>query len=93
MVAPLTATALSAVPDSHAGVASGFNNAVARTGSLLAIAAVPTLTGITGDAIAEPQLFAAGFRTAMVVCAGLLIAGSVVAAVGIPRRHPSGVRA
>ena len=40
-VAPLTATALGAVDDEHAGIASGVNNAVARTGQLLAVAAVP----------------------------------------------------
>ena len=42
MVAPLTSTVLAAAPDDHAGIASGVSNAVARAGSLLAVAALPT---------------------------------------------------
>jgi EmrB/QacA subfamily drug resistance transporter len=85
MVAPLTSAALGSVPAAHAGVASGFNNAVARTGSLVAIAAVPVLAGITGDAIADPDRFGQGFRASMTMCMILFLLGAMIATVWIRR--------
>ena len=46
-VAPLTATALSSVERTHAGVASGVNNAVARIAGLVAIAVVGAVLSST----------------------------------------------
>jgi EmrB/QacA subfamily drug resistance transporter len=79
MVAPLTATVLAAAPDEHAGIASGVNNAVARAGSLLAVAALPTVVGLTGEEYADPATFDDAFRMAMVICAGLLVLGGLIA--------------
>ena len=62
MVAPLTATVLAAAPDEHAGIASGVNNAVARAGSLLAVAALPVAVGLGGDEYADPVAFDAAYR-------------------------------
>ncbi|MGY1710771.1 MFS transporter [Geodermatophilus sp. SYSU D00758] len=85
LVAPLTATVLDSASDRHAGIASGVNNAVARAASLLAVAVVPVAAGIGGDDYTDPDLFAAGFRTAMLICAGLLVAGAVLALIWVRR--------
>lgn len=86
LVAPLTAAVLGSVSSDQAGIASGVNNAVARTSQLLAVAALPALAGIGADALADPAAFASGFRVAMLICAGLLLIGGVLSAVMIPRK-------
>jgi EmrB/QacA subfamily drug resistance transporter len=80
MVAPLTATALASAPDEHAGLASGVNNAVARTGGLVAVAGIPTLAGLDGQVYADPAAFADGFTVAVWVCVGLMVLGGLLAA-------------
>ncbi|GAA2863257.1 MFS transporter [Nonomuraea rubra] len=77
-VAPLTATVLASAQERYAGTASGVNNAVARTGSLLAVAAVPPLVGLVGDAFEQPQVFDAGFRTAMLISAGMMVVAALI---------------
>ena len=88
-VAPLTATALSAAPAEHSGIASAVNNDVARTASLIAVAVLPALAGITGDAYLHPAELTRGFHTAVLIAAVASAAAGLLAAATIrnpPRR-------
>ena len=91
LVAPLTSSVLAAAPDRFAGIASGINNAIARTGSLLAVSALPAVVGISGADYQQPAVFAAGYSQALLVCAVLLVTGGLVAFVGLPTERPAPV--
>ncbi|MET0325080.1 MAG: MFS transporter [Ilumatobacteraceae bacterium] len=84
-VAPLTATALGAVDVHHAGVASGVNNAVARTGQVLAVAAIPVVAGFSpGVAVAGTELLD-GFDQVMRFAAAAVVGAAVIAWVTVRR--------
>jgi EmrB/QacA subfamily drug resistance transporter len=89
-VAPLTSTVLAAAPDDRAGIASGVNNAIARAGSLLAIAALPTVVGLAGGQYADPAVFDTAYDEAMLICAALLALGGLTSWLLIrnPLREP-----
>jgi EmrB/QacA subfamily drug resistance transporter len=84
-VAPLTGTVLAAAPDELAGTASGVNNAVARTAGLIAVAALPVIVGLSGKEYADPHTLAPAYRSALVICAVIMVLGSALTALGLPR--------
>jgi MFS family permease len=92
-VAPLTSTALGAVPAEHSGIASAVNNDVARAAGLIAVAVLPVAAGITGDSYLHPAALSHGFHNAVLIAAVACAAGGILAALTIrnpPRRLPVG---
>jgi EmrB/QacA subfamily drug resistance transporter len=78
-VAPVTATVLAAAEDRYAGVASGVNNAVARTAQLVAVAALPVIAGLSGSGYRVPGELTHAFHTAMLVTAATAALGGLLA--------------
>jgi EmrB/QacA subfamily drug resistance transporter len=75
-VTPLTTAVMAALGDARAGLASGINNAVARTAALAGVSAV----GLIAGARTEPQL-AAAFPRIMFAASALAMSGACVALV------------
>lgn len=86
LVSPLTTAVLAAAPDRHAGVASGINNAVARAGSLLAVAALPAVVGLSGADYRRPSALTHGFREGLLICAAMLLLGAAISWFGLAGR-------
>ena len=87
-VAPLTATAMSAAPAEHSGIASAVNNTVARAASLFAVAVLPLASGLTGAAALTPTELSSGFRTAVYISAVASAAGGLLAFLTIRNPRP-----
>ena len=72
-VAPLTTAVLASVDKHHVGSASGLNNAVARTGGMVATALIGGVLGAAGPALLS------AFHYAAVICALACVAASASA--------------
>jgi predicted MFS family arabinose efflux permease len=89
-IAPLTTTVFDSAPDEKSGTASGINNAAARAGSLIAVAAL----GLAFGAVASPQAggsaLASAYRAAMIAAAVLAGLSALTGALTIrPRTTPN----
>jgi MFS family permease len=83
-VAPLTATVMASVTPNHVSVASGVNNAVARTANLVALAVLPVVSGLAA-ATSGVQLTTA-FRTMLVIAAALAAVAAPLSFFGLADR-------
>jgi EmrB/QacA subfamily drug resistance transporter len=102
LVAPITSTALKAVPTHLSGLASGFNNTVARLGSLVVIALIGMIISIiffsrVDDKKAVPlglhqntpshkEASVQGYQVGMWLVAGLAFSSAAVGWFGISNR-------
>jgi MFS family permease len=79
VVAPVTATVMATADERHSGIASGINTAVSRLAGLIVVAVLPLVAGLTGKSFYDPAAMVHGFHVAMLACAGLALAGGVLA--------------
>jgi EmrB/QacA subfamily drug resistance transporter len=82
-VAPLTATVFDAAPNNRSGVASGVNNAAARAGGLIAVAALGLAFGGVDVSSTQPNALAEAYRLVMFGAAILTALSALVAAMSI----------
>ncbi len=80
-VAPLTATVMGSVSPDRVSIASGVNNAVARTANLGSVAVIPVVSGLSTamGAVAVTD----AFRVSLVISAVIAAAASPLAFIGL----------
>ena len=87
-VAPLTATVMGSVDADHVSVASGVNNAIARTATLTALAIIPVVAGLT--TASDPDAVTAAYRTGLTIAAICAATAAPIAFVGLASATPLG---
>jgi hypothetical protein len=80
-VAPLTATVMGSVSPDRVSIASGVNNAIARTASLAALSVIPVVSGLT--TAAGPAAVTDAFRISLLIAAVLAAAASPLSFIGL----------
>ena len=80
-MAPLTATVMGSVSADHVSVASGVNNAIARTASLASLSVIPVVSGLAA-ATGQADVTTA-FRIALVIAATIAVIAAPVSFVGL----------
>lgn len=78
-VAPLTTTVLNSAPDDKSSTASGVNNAAARAGALVAVAALGLALGGTGSSNIGGEALMNAYRVVMLIAASLAAISALTA--------------
>jgi EmrB/QacA subfamily drug resistance transporter len=86
-VAPLTATVMGSVDSDHVSIASGVNNAIARTASLAAVAVIPVVSGLTAATGAAEVTSA--YREALMIAAVVAALASPLCFIGLAAKAPA----
>jgi EmrB/QacA subfamily drug resistance transporter len=86
-IAPLTTTVFDSAPEEKSGTASGINNAAARAGSLLAVAALGLAFGASGASGMKGDTLARAYMVVMFAAAALAGLSALTAAMTIRNRN------
>lgn len=88
-VSALTQAAVSAVPESCSGAASGLNHATVRVAGLVAIALLGSLAAPSQSEAVSVE----GFQRAMMICGTVVFVGGAAAALLVRDEAPGGLKA